>query len=303
VHARYGGRIQGGISPSSQQDVVMFFTHADSDAGAERVDGWGEDGLFHYVGEGSVGDQQMAQGNKTIFNHRRDGRSLEGFLVNGADVTYLGEFEFVGYYTVDGPDTENPVLRRQMIVFRLRSLNDVPVELRKVPFTPATATRLDVVEPPMRIEVQLPRKHVQRAVSRLGLEAELVKSYAQHLQRTGHETRRLIITPPDEGQPMVTDLFDETRRELVEAKSRVTRDQIRMAIATLIDFGRFVPDASQALLVPARPRPDLIRLLHHADVTLIYPDGANWIRESPDASERRGSGADGTGPRPTELDQ
>jgi hypothetical protein len=284
VHARYGGRVQTGISPSSQSDVVMFFIHASGDSDADAFTGWGGDGLLHYVGEGSSGDQRMTQGNKAIVNHRGDRRSLEGFLVNRSDVTYLGEFEFVSSYLIDGPDGLNPHLLRQMIVFQLRNLSDLPVDLPQTPFSPVSTPRIDVTERDFtpHLEVRLSRHQPTR-------EASLVGGYAQHLQRRGHQVKRLRIVPPDEAQPMITDLWDETGRELVEAKTSATRDQVRMAIATLMDYARFVPDASLALLVPNRPRPDLVRLLHHAGVAVIYQDDTEWRRESPAAAVPAGS--------------
>jgi hypothetical protein len=79
LHERYGGSWQGGISPSSKAPVVLFFTNPGRGHQHGYYDGWGEDGLFHYVGEGQRGDQQLIRGNRRILNHREDGRTLEGF--------------------------------------------------------------------------------------------------------------------------------------------------------------------------------------------------------------------------------
>src|SRR5262245_54611652 len=95
VHERFGGRQQGGISPSREAPAVMFFTDPATGHQHGYYDGTDADGLFNYVGEGQQGDQQFTQGNKAILRHREEGRTIEGFLANGSRVTYLGEFELV----------------------------------------------------------------------------------------------------------------------------------------------------------------------------------------------------------------
>jgi len=81
-----------------------------------------------------------------------------------------------------------------------------------------------------------------------------------------------------ESRPLYSDLWDATTRELVEAKGSVTRDYLRQAVGQLLDYGRFANAASHAVLVPSRPRPDLLAYLLAADVTAVYPDGDRWVR-------------------------
>src|SRR2546423_1643616 len=145
VHARFGGRQQGGIGPSSKAPVVLFFTDPNTGHQHGYYDGWGTDGLFHYVGEGQQGDQRLVQGNKAILNHRQDGRGLEGFRATGSTVTYLGEFELVDHYFTDAHESGDPDVQRQVVVFRLRPVGDVPVELPRIPFTPESRPEIEVV--------------------------------------------------------------------------------------------------------------------------------------------------------------
>jgi hypothetical protein len=98
VHDRYGGRQQGGIGPSRKAPVILFFTDPAAGHRHGYYDGWDDDGLFNYYGEGQLGDQRLVQGNKAILNHKPDGRTLEGFLARGTTVTYLGTFELVDHY-------------------------------------------------------------------------------------------------------------------------------------------------------------------------------------------------------------
>src|SRR5437588_30240 len=61
-------------------------------------------------------------------------------------------------------------------------------------------------------------------------EAALVHSYREHLENLGHTVRRLAVIPPGESRPLYSDLWDETARELVEAKGTVNRDNVRQAV-------------------------------------------------------------------------
>lgn len=84
-----------------------------------------------------------------------------------------------------------------------------------------------------------------------------MRRYRRHLLELGH-TSRLKVIPPGEGAPIYSDLWDESTDELVEAKSSVTRDQIRKAVGQLLDYGRFVHPRTLTILVPRRPRADLV---------------------------------------------
>jgi hypothetical protein len=85
--------------------------------------------------------------------------------------------------------------------------------------------------------------------------------------------------PPGEGAPLYSVLWDESALELVEAKGNVTRDQMRHAVGQLLDYGRFVGARRRSVLVPTRPRPDLLAYLRSVGIDVIYPDGDGWTRE------------------------
>lgn len=283
VHERFGGRQQGGIGPSTQAPVVLFFTDPVKGHQHGYYDGWDNDGYFHYVGEGQRGDQQLTQGNKAILNHQADGRSLEGFLADGTTVTYLGEFTLVEHYFTDAHETGEPDTLRQVVVFKLRPLANVPVELPSLPISPEPQPRVD------RVPVE--EQHTERAFVSPDREpfelerreASLVHRYRLHLHRQGHDVDRLRLVPPGESRPLYTDLWDETDKELIEAKGTVTRDTLRLAVGQLLDYRRFAEANTLAVLVPSRPRPDLIRYLHEVGISAVYPDGNDWVRVEPGA--------------------
>lgn len=203
VHERYGGSRQGGIGPSSKAPVVLFFTDPATGHQHGYYDGWGEDGLFHYVGEGQRGDQELIRGNRKIFFHREDGRTLEGFRASGAIVTYLGEFELVDYYFTDAHETADSSVSRQVIVFRLRPKGEVPVDLPHLPVTPRSSATVRVVPVEASNSERAyvsPDRQPYEAERR---EAALVHRYREHLESLGHTVSRLLVIPPGESRPLI----------------------------------------------------------------------------------------------------
>ena len=278
VHARFGGRQQGGISPSSRAPAVMFFTDPVTGHRHGYYDGLADDGLFHYVGEGQRGDQRLVQGNKAMLNHVAEGRNLEGFAARGSTVTYLGEFEVVDHYFTEAHESGNPDILRQVVVFRLHARNELPVSLPRVPVTPSSEPRVAVVPVEERHTERAfvtPDREPHEAERR---ESDLVHRYRDHLLRQGREVSRLRVVPAGESAPLYSDLWDQDGQELIEAKGGVTRDQVRQAVGQLCDYGRFVDAKTRTVLLPSRPRPDLLALLHVVGIDAVFPDGDDWVR-------------------------
>jgi hypothetical protein len=102
-------------------------------------------------------------------------------------------------------------------------------------------------------------------------EHDLVKKFRDHLEAQGCEVRRNKITLPGGGGSMYTDVYNETRRHLIEAKAAAGRGDVRMAIGQLADYGRFVPDAERrAVLLAEKPSEDLLALIESCDLGAIW---------------------------------
>lgn len=285
LHETYGGRRQGGISPSRVSPNVMLFTDPVTGHKHGYFDGWGDDGCYHYAGEGQTGDQKMVQGNLTVLRHAEEGRALRLFrIVSVGQAKYLGEFtlpDHEPWYDTDAPETNSDRIRK-VIMFRLVPKHALPPSGLFLPHTPARTLEVEDVEVEQnnveRISVD-PSREPYESERR---EAALVQSYKGHLERAGHTVKRKKIYPPNEAKPLYTDLHDITDNLLIEAKGSVTREAIRMAIGQLFDYERHLtPSPRLAILVPSLPRPDLVELCAHRGIGIIWQADEGFLSIEP----------------------
>ncbi|GAA0970226.1 hypothetical protein GCM10009555_018780 [Acrocarpospora macrocephala] len=280
LHEHFGGRTQGGIGPSSRTPNVFIFT--DPIAGEKHgyFDGWMPDGLFHYSGEGQYGDQRMISGNASILNHQKEGRALHVFQGARGTITYLGRFEVYNkdpWYEADAPESGGGPLRR-VIVFRLKPLDTDPqppqTKLARLLAAADKPEAEDQVQD-LPLEQQLTERSfvnpAQEPYEAERKEASLVQALADYLRGKGHTVGRHQMLPKGETRPLFTDLYDKDLTLLVEAKGSVTRENVRMAIGQLADYGRFLTEAIRAILLPTEPRTDLLSLAHGQDIVVIWP--------------------------------
>jgi hypothetical protein len=270
---RYGGRRQGGISPSKQTPHVFLFT--DPVRGARHgyiYDGQGEGDLYNYTGEGQEGDQRMVQGNRAIRDHRQEGRELHLFDVSGGLATYVGEFEYVGHESADAPATRRRE-QRKVIVFHLQRLTgDSPLPAARVDQFSDEAVKVVPIEQHLTERMVIePNREPYEAERR---EQPLVLELMAYLRGQGHQVDRLQLRPEGEPAPLFCDLFDSTTNTVVEAKGSVSRASIRMAVGQLADYSRLIdPAPARVILVPEEPRRDLLKLAASADISVTWPDG------------------------------
>ena len=117
IHEHFSGQRQGGITTPSEHPLVFIFTGEEGHAYGYK-DGWNEDGLFYYTGEGQVGDQKMWKGNKAILEHQQDGKELLLFKrEKKGHYRFLGQMACVGYHEALGTDRNNEM--RKVLVFEL----------------------------------------------------------------------------------------------------------------------------------------------------------------------------------------
>jgi hypothetical protein len=278
LHARWGGRTQGGISPSRSAPVIFIFW---SPAVGEKhgyYDEWRGDGCFYYTGAGQFGDQRMRDVNLALLRHVEDERSVHLIAGAGGEVRYEGELQIdptEPYYETEAPETGDGPLRK-VFVFKFRPVTAVPDGPRS---RLEAALSHEVEDVPIE-RIWTERFFVNPAAEDYEAERReqvLVRDLQTYLRGRGHDVTRLKIVPDGERRPLFCDLLDRSSGVLVEAKGSVARDAIRMAIGQLMDYRRFAnPDVRLAVLVPERPRSDLLDLLRSAGIEAIWPDGSGY---------------------------
>jgi hypothetical protein len=281
LHQRYGGRRQGGISPSKPTPNVFLFT--DPRKGLLHgylYDGWRDDGYFHYTGEGQIGDQLMAQGNRAIRDHRGTAtdppRALHLFEVANSIATYLGQFTYEDHYLADAPESGNTDVIRSVYVFRLRPLTALPGPNRsKVDALGEDSVKeIDVEQHLTERTLVAPAAEPHEAERR---EQALVRRFMAHLLGNGHEVMRLQFRPAGEPAHLFCDLYDKTENTIYEAKGSVARPAVRMAIGQLADYSRLLePVPRRAILLPQRPRADLLDLMRSQGIDAVWQDGEDF---------------------------
>lgn len=273
LHEQWGGRRQGGISPSrSTPNIFIFWSPAVGEKHG-YYDEFRSDGCFYYTGAGQLGDQRMRDANLALLNHARDARSVRLFAGSGGDVRYVGELRIDGeepYYETEAPETDNGPMRR-VFVFKFHLISGEPQGSR---------SRLDEALGSGTADVPIENRWTEKFFVRPTgeeheaerREQELVLGLETYLRSLGHEVNRLKIVPAGERRPIFCDLVDKTAGVLVEAKGTVAREALRMAIGQLMDYRRFAADEARlAVLVPERPRPDLMALLESVRIAAIWP--------------------------------
>ncbi len=269
IHQIYGGQEQGGIStPADHRNTLLFSDPEGANYG--YTDGWKEDGSYHYTGQGIEGDQRFTPTNQAVLDAQRAIHIFE--TAKDTVVRYLGQFSpdcEHPYYREDAPDKDGE--QRSVIVFRLWPNSDeepspgeltTPVarsaEAQLIPIE-ANATQYYFAKPQ---EKQAPRER---------RESQLVQRYAAWLDaKHDHKTMRNLILLPDQSTPLLTDVFNITTGELIEAKGTTTRNDIRAAIGQLFDYRRRIDHKSLAVLVPVRPADDLVDLLMSLGISCVY---------------------------------
>jgi len=101
-------------------------------------------------------------------------------------------------------------------------------------------------------------------------EASLQDRYLRFLKHWGHDVHRQRILIPGEPSPLYTDLYDSTTGELIEVKSDSGRATVRLALGQILDYARYVPHGSKAVLMPSRPNGDLVELLLAHGAAVIW---------------------------------
>ncbi|MBA2387335.1 MAG: restriction endonuclease [Acidimicrobiia bacterium] len=272
LHDRFGGGRQGGMSPSRTSPNILLFTDPRSGERHGYYDGWGVDGAFEYTGEGQSGDQQMTRGNRALLDHGREGRAVRLFGGTGGPVRYEGEFVL----DPDQPYVERMVhatgggAERRVFVFRLRTAD---VDQNSSPSTSEpTIVTVPIAEQNVESWAVTPGEQTKASA----VESMLVRRFQDYLRAKGDTVGRRRYK--SSSGHLYNDVFNETRRQLIEVKGTCSRPAVRMAVGQLLDYSALEDgEPSLGLLVPEAPASDLVALLDRLGIVIISPTDGGFM--------------------------
>lgn len=112
-------------------------------------------------------------------------------------------------------------------------------------------------------------------------EAHLVKDYGKWLERKGRELSRLWY------RRLQCDAFEKGRKNLIEAKSSIRREQIRMAVGQILDYAYQIKtkysNAKMAILLPEKPTQESVNWLRPLRISVIWREGHGKLAFSDNA--------------------
>lgn len=126
LNNRFGGNRMSGISVSVREPVVLLF-HTEEPSQQFYEDGFDDDGVYWYSGEGTSGDMQWTNANRAIRDHMADGRDLLLFeRVQRKDGLwrFAGPMRYLEHRIESRPDKQGDL--REAIVFGL--IEHLPIE-------------------------------------------------------------------------------------------------------------------------------------------------------------------------------
>lgn len=183
IHGRFGGQRQGGISTPAKLPYVFIFTGKSGEMHGYN-DGWREDGVFLYTGEGQVGDMRFVAGNRAIRDHAHEGKDLFLFeaLGKGKPVRFVGRFACASWGTFRGKDREGN--DRECIQFHLVKLpSEVPLTPQPPLSTRDGATLAELRKRAIEAAKPVATKNYHEAPQSYRLRSDAVRLYV--LARAG----------------------------------------------------------------------------------------------------------------------
>jgi hypothetical protein len=127
IHSQYGGNPHSGISSSAKAPYIFIFTGSSGHQHGYH-DGWDNENIFFYSGEGQVGDMKFTKGNLALREHLDRGKRVFLFETGKkrAPVKFNCELEFYDVGFLPTPD-RNGNMRQGITFFFKRKGAYIPV--------------------------------------------------------------------------------------------------------------------------------------------------------------------------------
>jgi hypothetical protein len=137
------------------------------------------------------------------------------------------------------------------------------------PETAQYGKEVRIVNPPKNNDYGYKSQSESTIVGARKREAELLEAYRAWIrQKYGYVPRAI------KAGKLTNDCFDESRCNLIEAKGSIKREDIRMAVGQLFDYGFYADkrfsNPNLAILLPRRPAVELVEWLLPLNIGLIW---------------------------------
>jgi hypothetical protein len=235
-----------------------------------------------YYGEGQRGDMEFSRGNKSVLEHKETGNRIRLFMGAKGEVTYESQFETdeeKPFELIEDLDIEGK--ERVAIVFRLRAVRPYKTHLPETNIRVTEKTTVEAVDVEsfntdgFEIEGTGRREGVRK-------ESKLMSQYIKYRKDNEQpplESRKIKVAGEAVNSSLRVDGWVEQDKLLIEAKSSCTRHQVRLAIGQLFDYKRYLDPKRMAILLPSKPKTDLIELIKSLGIELIYKTKGKEFKE------------------------
>ncbi|MDQ1126235.1 hypothetical protein QE428_001268 [Microbacterium sp. SORGH_AS 505] len=288
INARLGGGIQGGmLTPKGGKLMLLYSDPLSGDPNGYYTDGWADVARtrYYYTGEGQSGPQFIDRGaNRILLETLTNDREVHLFYAVG---TVPGKqeriHEYLGQFTLDPSEPWSPVTTtgrdkqpRTAVLFNLLRMGggyekDSAAKIHAA--APAKESSTTTVEREAADATQFARAAIDPVIverrERI-MEDNLIK----WLEARGLSAKRLKIRAAGEQTTLFTDTWVPETRTLFEVKGDATRNDVRMAVAQLLDYSRHVSPAPgrRVVVVPIEPSADLRAFVRSVGLSLAVFD-------------------------------
>lgn len=282
IHQAVGGSNQHAMTSCLSRTAFLIFydPKAGMKFGYDLWEGEQADGTFSYTGQGVKGDQRMRGPNSGLVRAAQENAPIHFFRRPelGVKRSRSNPYTYVGRVMLGNPMFKEEVApdedgrNRKVFVFSL-----VPVGQADFVVTPQGGDT-GVIRCEFRNSPELPELAQAGTALRVPTAVELEENklqnrFRKYLTERGEIPETVDIKLPNTKGSVRPDFILRERGIVIEVKPTTSREHVRLAIGQVLDYAHLLRldgwDFSPAILLPARPKPDLISLTESVGIGLI----------------------------------
>jgi hypothetical protein len=260
--------------------LIFYDPKAGRKFGYDLWEGEQADGTFSYTGQGVKGDQRMrgpniglvraAQQNAPIHFFRRP--ELGEKRLKGNPYTYVGRVmlgdPMFQEQIAPGEDGRN----RKVFVFNLVPVGHADFLVKPLG-SDAGAIQCEFRDSQELPEVAQPGSALRMPAAIELEENKLQNRFRKYLADRGENPETVDIKLPNVKGSVRPDFVLRERGIVIEVKPTISREHVRLAIGQVLDYAHLLKldgkNYSPAILLPAKPKADLISLTESVGIRLI----------------------------------